>query len=85
MNGTNGRCTAPEVVHRIAKDRYIVKLATDPDVPAPRRKSPKDGSVLQVFSALACIPALLAHPNLTLEVVIAIESPVFGPSAAPPP
>ena len=26
------------------------------------------------------IPALLAHPNLTL-VVIAIESPVFGPSA----
>ena len=61
------------LVHPIARDRYIVKVATDPDVPATRRKSPKHGSVFHVFSALASIPALLAHPNLTLEIVMTVE------------
>ena len=64
------------LVHPIAQDRYIVKVVTDSDVPATRRKSPKHGSVFQVFSALASIPALLAHPNLTLEIVMTVEEEV---------
>ena len=64
------------LVHPVAKDRYIVKLATDPNVSATRRKSPQHGSVFQVFSALASIPALLAHPNLTLEVVMTVEEEI---------
>ena len=64
------------LVHPIARDRYIVKIAVDPTVPATRRKSPKHGSVFQVFPALASIPALLAHPNLTLEVVMTVEEEV---------
>ena len=64
------------LVHPVAKDRYIVKVTTDPSVPATRRKSPRHGSVFQVFSALASIPALLAHPNLTLEVVMTVEEEI---------
>lgn len=61
------------LVYPIAQDRYIVKMTTDPKIPAKRRKSPKHGSVFQVFSALTSIPTLLAHPNLTLEIVITVE------------
>ena len=64
------------LVHPIAQDRYIVKIPTDPGVPQTRRKSPKHGSVFQIFSVLASIPALLAHPNLTLEIVITVEEEI---------
>ena len=61
------------LVYPIARDRYIVKMTTDADGPARRRKSPKHGSVFDVFSVLASIPTLLAHPNLTLEIVMTVE------------
>ena len=64
------------LVHPIARDRYIVKTVTDPAVAPKRRRSPKHGSVFDVFSALVSIPALLAHPNLTLEVVLTVEEEV---------
>ena len=64
------------LVHPIARDRYIIKVAGDRDGPATRRKSPKHGSVFQIFSALVSIPVLLAHPNLTLEIVITVEEEV---------
>ena len=64
------------LVHPVARDRYIVKVSADPTVPPTRRRSPKHGSVFQVFPALASIPALLAHPNLTLEVVMTVEEEV---------
>ena len=66
------------LVHPIARDRYIIKIAApgDPRTPAGRRKSPKHGSVFDVFPALVSIPALLAHPNLTLEVVLTVEEEV---------
>lgn len=61
------------LVYPIARDRYIVKTATCPNVRATRRKSPKHGSVFHVFSVLASIPTLLEHPNLTLEIVMTVE------------
>ena len=64
------------LVYPIARDRYIVKTANPPSAPAKRRMSPKHGSVLEVFSVLVSIPALLAHPNLTLEVVLTVEEEV---------
>ena len=65
------------LVYPIARERYIVK--TDGrEVPPTRRKSPKRGSVFQIFSVLASIPALLAHPNLTLEIVMTVEEEVRG-------
>ena len=67
------------LVHPIAKDRFIVKPAADPDAPMTRRKSPKHGSVFGIFSALTSFPALLAHPNLTLEIVVTVEEEVRIP------
>lgn len=64
------------LVHPIARDRYIVKVPADPNAAPTRRRSPKHGSVFEVFPALASIPALLAHPNLTLEVVMTVEEEV---------
>lgn len=66
------------LVHPVARDRYIVKVPADPNAPPTRRKSPKHGSVFDVFPALASIPALLAHPNMTLEVVMTVEEEVRG-------
>ena len=64
------------LVYPIAKDRYIVKLPDDPAGKTSRRKSPKHGSVFQVFEPLASIPGLLAHPNFTLEVALVVEDAV---------
>lgn len=67
------------LVYPVARDRYIVKTAADPDTPAKRRKSPRHGSVYDVFHALAGIPAMLAHPNITLDVVMTVEDEVRAP------
>ena len=61
------------LVHPVAQDRYIVKVPEDPDARTTRRKSPKHDNVFLVFAALASIPALLEHPNLTLHVVMTVE------------
>ncbi len=68
------------LVHPIAKDRYLVRVPDDPALPPTRRKSPKHGSVFDVFPALVSIPGSLAHPNLTLEVVMTVEEEVRAPS-----
>ena len=67
------------LVHPIARDRYLVKVGADPALPPTRRRSPKHGSVFDVFPALVSIPSLLAHPNLTLEVVMTVEEEVRAP------
>ena len=61
------------LVYPVARDRYIVKVPEDPDALTTRRKSPKHDNVFLVFAALASIPALLEHPNLTLDVVMTVE------------
>ncbi|MXW29433.1 MAG: hypothetical protein F4X54_01600 [Chloroflexi bacterium] len=67
------------LAHPVARDRYLVKVGDDPALPPTRRRSPKHGSVFDVFSALVSIPSLLAHPNLTLEVVMTVEEEVRAP------
>jgi len=71
---------AVRLVHPIARDRYLVRVPADPALPSTRRRSPKHGSVFDVFPALVSIPALLGHPNLTLEVVMTVEEEVRAPS-----
>ena len=67
---------AVTLVYPIAQDRYIVKLPERPDAPTTRRKSPKHGSVFQVFEPLASIPTLLDHANMTLDVALVVEDAV---------
>ena len=72
---------AVTLVHPIAKDRYIVKVPESSTALTTRRKSPKHGSVFAIFSALASIPELLEHPNLTLEVVMTVEEEIRAADA----
>lgn len=52
------------LVHPIPVATYLQK----PD--AKPRKSPKKGSVYDIFEELVSVPTLLDHPNLTVEVVL---------------
>ena len=57
------------LVHPIAVEKWIVKPATKQG-PATRRKSPRKGSPHDLFAELVSFPDLVAHPNLTLDVVL---------------
>lgn len=60
------------LVYPIAKESWILK----PDAEGKkltRRKSPKRQDFLHLFMELIRIPSLLAHPNLSIEVVLTRE------------
>ena len=52
------------LVYPIAVETYLQKPGVKP------RKSPKHGSVYDLFAELVSIPTLVDHPNLSLEVVL---------------
>ncbi len=55
------------VVYPIAEERSIVRVDTD-GVIRSRRKSPKHGTIYDLFAELVSIPTFMAHPHFTLEV-----------------
>lgn len=61
------------LVYPIAQDRWIVRVAPDRTTVLSRRKSPKHGRLVQVFDELVRFPALLAEPNMTLELLLIQE------------
>jgi hypothetical protein len=67
---------AVRLVHPVALERWIVRLATDGHKVTSRRKSPRRGSVAQVFTELVSFPELLSNANFTLEVVLVREEEV---------
>lgn len=56
------------IVHPIAVDRWIVKVANDGTI-LSRRLSPKHGSPLDLFTELVSFPDLLARPGLDIDVI----------------
>jgi hypothetical protein len=64
------------LVHPIALERWIVRLAKDGKTQTARRKSPRRGNPAQVFAELVSFPELVAHPNFSLEVVLVREEEV---------
>ncbi len=60
------------IVHPIAVDRWIVRVGEGGEV-LGRRKSPKHGSLADVFSELVAFPELINSPNLSLEVLLTQE------------
>jgi hypothetical protein len=60
------------IVHPVAEDRRIVRVDERGEVVSIRR-SPKRGSVIEVFDKLVAFPSLLTHPNLTVEVMLLRE------------
>ena len=57
------------IVHPIAAERRIVRVDEHGAVLSIRR-SPKSGTVVEVFDKLTAFPSLLTHPNLTIEVLL---------------
>lgn len=60
------------VVYPVAQERFVVRIDAD-GVIVSRRKSPKKGTVYHLFPELVSLPALVTHPNLSLEVVLIRE------------
>ena len=61
------------LVHPIAREKWIVRLADDGITQLGRRKSPKRGAVTEIFRELVSFPHLLVHPNFSLEVLLIQE------------
>ncbi len=57
------------IVYPVAAQRRIVRVDEQGEVLSVRR-SPKCGTVVEVFDKLIAFPALLTHPNLTVEVLL---------------
>lgn len=64
------------VVYPVAQERYVLRIDAD-GVIASRRKSPKKGTIYHLFPELVSLPALVAHPNLSLEVVLIREEELW--------
>jgi hypothetical protein len=60
------------LVYPIPRDKWIVRLDDQGD-PVSRRKSPRRGVVEHLFAELVRIPALLADPRFSLDVLLIQE------------
>ena len=64
------------LLHPIAQEKWIVRQ-TAVGEPISRRKSPKKGQPLDLFSELMRIPHLLPHPNLTVGAVLTQQEEIW--------
>lgn len=64
------------LVYPVALERHLVYLDPLTEKVKLRRKSPKKGSVYDLFSELIRIPRLLCHSNLSLETVFIKEEEI---------
>jgi hypothetical protein len=62
--------------HPIAAQKWIVRQTADGDL-ISRRKSPKSGQLIDVFTELVRIPHLLTHPNLTLTILLTQQDEIW--------
>lgn len=58
------------VVHPIPVTTILVRPGH------PDRRSPKKGSLLDIFAELVSVPTLIDHPHLTIDVVLTVEERV---------
>jgi hypothetical protein len=63
------------IVHPVAAERRIVRIDQHGEVVSIRR-SPRRATAVDVFDKLVAFPALLSHPNLTLEILLLSEDHV---------
>ncbi|HST43114.1 MAG TPA: hypothetical protein VLK58_26550 [Conexibacter sp.] len=65
------------IVHPVAAERRIVRVGEGGEVLSARR-SPRRATIVELFDKLVTFPSLLAHPNLTLEVLLGREDHIRG-------
>jgi hypothetical protein len=61
------------VVHPVAVEKWITKVDKDGSTCLSRRKSPKRGSLYDLFDELVSFPHLVLSPNFSVEVVLVRE------------
>lgn len=64
------------LVYPVAREKWIVKLASDGHSQQSRRKSPKRGTVEDLFQEMVSFPSLVAHPNFSLDVLLIQEDEI---------
>jgi hypothetical protein len=67
------------IVHPVAAERRIVRVDEHGEVVGAPRRSPARAGAIAVFDRLVAFPSLLAHPNLTVEVLLCREDHLRGP------
>jgi hypothetical protein len=67
------------IVHPVAAERRIIRVDDAGEVTATRR-SPLRGGPMAVFDKLVAFPSLVAHPHLTVEVLLCREDHVRAPA-----
>ncbi len=65
------------LVYPIAAQKWVVRESGDGAAILSRRKSPKHGTVHDVFGELVRLPVLMRHPGLSLEVLLTHEEVVW--------
>lgn len=66
---------AVRLVYPIPTEKWIVRLDEQGRV-ASRRRSPKHGAAIDLFAELVSFPELVAHTDLTLEILLIREEEV---------
>ncbi len=69
------------LVHPVALERWIVRQDAAGGAVLGRRKSPRRGHAAHLFLELVSLPALLAHPNFELELLLIREEELRCPQA----
>ncbi|MDI9441377.1 MAG: hypothetical protein QM392_04440 [Bacillota bacterium] len=64
------------VVFPIPLERYLVYVDQTTGEVLTRRRSPKKGTIYDLFGELIRIPQFLPHPNLTVEAVYIVEEEI---------
>lgn len=64
------------LIHPIAVEKWLVRVAADGETEIGRRRSPKRGTFEDIFDELVHIPQLLAHSNFSLEILLIREEEI---------
>ena len=64
------------LVYPIALEKWIIKTKKSGEEILGRRKSPKRGKVVDVFSELVSFPQLVSNHNFTLQILMILEEEV---------
>ena len=64
------------LIHPIAITKWIVKLEDDGETLISRRKSPRKGTIFNLFDELIRIPDLMSNDNFSIELLMIIEEEI---------
>ena len=64
------------LVHPIAQEKWLVRVAADGETVLARRRSPKRGVFEDIFDELVHVPGLVGHPNFSLDILLIREEEI---------